>query len=53
MQMLTKRENVQKVFKVICERFGGIDILISNAGSVSDGPIADVSDKSLKQSFDD
>jgi rhamnose utilization protein RhaD (predicted bifunctional aldolase and dehydrogenase)/NAD(P)-dependent dehydrogenase (short-subunit alcohol dehydrogenase family) len=50
---VTKRENVQKVFKVICERFGGIDILISNAGSVSDGPIADVSDKSLKQSFDD
>jgi NAD(P)-dependent dehydrogenase (short-subunit alcohol dehydrogenase family) len=50
---VTKRENVQKIFKVICERFGGIDILISNAGSVSDGPIADVSDKSLKQSFDD
>jgi len=50
---VTKRENIQKIFKIICERFGGIDILISNAGSVSDGPIADVSDKILKQSFDD
>jgi len=50
---VTKRENIQNIFKIICERFGGIDILISNAGSVSDGPIADVSDKILKQSFDD
>ena len=50
---VTKRENIQNIFKIICERLGGIDILISNAGSVSDGPIADVSDKILKQSFDD
>jgi rhamnose utilization protein RhaD (predicted bifunctional aldolase and dehydrogenase)/NAD(P)-dependent dehydrogenase (short-subunit alcohol dehydrogenase family) len=50
---VTKRENIQKIFKIICQRFGGIDILVSNAGSVSDGPIADISDINLKKSFDD
>ena len=50
---VTDRKSVQKAYKVIIERFGGIDILISNAGSVSDGPIAEISDRKLKKSFDD
>ena len=50
---VTKRGSIQKAYKFICEKYGGIDILISNAGSVSDGPIAAVSDESLKKSFDD
>ena len=50
---VTSRPSIQKAFKIICEKFGGIDILISNAGSISDGPIADVSDNDLKKSFND
>ena len=50
---VTDRKSVKKAYKIIIERFGGIDILISNAGSVSDGPIADISDAELKKSFDD
>ena len=50
---VTDRKSVKKAYKIIIERFGGIDILISNAGSVSDGPIADISDAQLKKSFDD
>ena len=50
---VTDRKSVKKAYKLIIERFGGIDILISNAGSVSDGPIADISDAQLKKSFDD
>ena len=50
---VTNRKSIQKAYKTICERFGGIDILVSNAGSVSDGPIADVLDADLKKSFDD
>ena len=50
---VTDRKSVKNAYKIIIERFGGIDILISNAGSVSDGPIADISDAQLKKSFDD
>ena len=50
---VTNRKSVENAYKKICETFGGIDILISNAGSVSSGPIADISDVNLKKSFDD
>jgi NAD(P)-dependent dehydrogenase (short-subunit alcohol dehydrogenase family) len=50
---VTNRKSVGNAYKEICETFGGIDILVSNAGSISSGPIADISDVNLKKSFDD
>ena len=50
---VTNRKSVKDAYKKICQTFGGIDILVSNAGSVSSGPIADISDIDLKKSFDD
>ena len=45
--------SVKNAFKLICEKFGGIDILISNAGTAVGGSIAEVDDKILRQSFED
>ncbi len=47
------KKSVKKAFKIICEKFGGIDILISNAGTAISGPIAEVDDKIIRQSFED
>ena len=50
---VTNRKSIKDAYKKVCQRFGGIDILVSNAGSVSSGPVADISDIDLKKSFDD
>ncbi len=50
---VTKKRSVQKVFKKISEVYGGIDILISNAGTAIGGPIAEIEDNILRQSFED
>ena len=50
---VTKKQSVKKVFEKINEIYGGIDILISNAGTAVGGAIADVDDKILRQSFED
>ena len=47
------KDSVKKAFKIITERYGGIDILISNAGTAIGGSIAEVNDKILRQSFED
>ncbi len=47
------RKSVKKAFDQICTKYGGIDILISNAGTAIAGSIAEVDDKILRQSFDD
>ena len=47
------KKSVKKAFKLICEKFGGFDILISNAGTAIGGSIAEVDDKILRQSFED
>ena len=47
------KKSVKKAFDQICEKYGGIDILISNAGTAVSGPIAEVDDKILRQSFED
>jgi len=49
---VTSKKNVKKAFKQICEKFGGIDILISNAGTAPGGAIGDVSDDVLRKSFE-
>jgi rhamnose utilization protein RhaD (predicted bifunctional aldolase and dehydrogenase)/NAD(P)-dependent dehydrogenase (short-subunit alcohol dehydrogenase family) len=50
---VTNKKSVKKAFKIICENFGGIDILISNAGTAVGGSIAEVNDKILRQSFEE
>ncbi len=48
-----QKSSVKRAFKLICEKYGGIDILISNAGTAIGGSIAEVDDKVLRQSFED
>jgi NAD(P)-dependent dehydrogenase (short-subunit alcohol dehydrogenase family) len=36
----------------VCEAFGGVDILVSNAGAAWQGRIGEVSDELLRQSFE-
>ena len=50
---VANKNSVKKAFKIICEKFGGIDILISNAGTAISGSIAEVDDKILRQSFEE
>ena len=47
------KKSVKKAFDQICTKYGGIDILISNAGTAIVGSIAEVDDKILRQSFED
>jgi len=47
------KKSVKKAFDQICAKYGGVDILISNAGTAIVGSIAEVDDKILRQSFED
>ncbi len=47
------KNSVRKAFKIISEQYGGIDILISNAGTAISGPIAEVDDRIFRESFED
>ena len=47
------KKSVKKAFNQICEKYGGVDILISNAGTAITGSIGEVDDKILRQSFED
>ena len=49
---VTNKKSVKNAFKQICEKFGGIDILVSNAGIAPRGSIGDVSDDVLRKSFE-
>ncbi len=49
---VTNIKSVKNAFRKICERFGGFDILISNAGAAPGGAIGDVSDEVLRKSFE-
>ena len=49
---VTKAEQVKAVFASVCERFGGVDILVSNAGAAWQGRIGEVSDELLRKSFE-
>ena len=49
---VTNKSSVKRAFEQICEKFGGIDILVSNAGSAPSGPIGEVSDEVLRKSFE-
>ena len=47
------KNSVKDAFKKINEMYGGVDILISNAGTAIGGSIAEVDDKILRESFED
>jgi NAD(P)-dependent dehydrogenase (short-subunit alcohol dehydrogenase family) len=49
---VTKPGEVKAAFAAVCERFGGVDILVSNAGAAWQGRIGDVSDELLRKSFE-
>ncbi|HZJ13256.1 MAG TPA: bifunctional aldolase/short-chain dehydrogenase, partial [Methyloceanibacter sp.] len=49
---VTKPDQVKSAFASVCEHFGGVDILVSNAGAAWQGRIGEVSDALLRQSFE-
>ncbi|HXG80035.1 MAG TPA: bifunctional aldolase/short-chain dehydrogenase [Methyloceanibacter sp.] len=49
---VTKPEQVKAAFAAVCERYGGVDIVVSNAGAAWQGRIGEVPDAVLRQSFE-
>ena len=49
---VTNPDDVKRVFDAACETFGGIDIVVSNAGRTWQGSIGEVSLETMKDSFD-
>ena len=49
---VTDESSVGAAFKRVCETFGGVDILISNAGAAWQGRIGEVAEEVLRQSFE-
>ena len=49
---LTDRASIAASFDELCETFGGVDIVVSNAGGAWHDAIAEVSDDDLRASFE-
>jgi rhamnose utilization protein RhaD (predicted bifunctional aldolase and dehydrogenase)/NAD(P)-dependent dehydrogenase (short-subunit alcohol dehydrogenase family) len=49
---VTKPDEVRTAFARAAEAFGGVDIVISNAGAAWQGRIGEVDDKTLRESFE-
>ena len=49
---VTNKRSVENAFSEICKKFGGVDILISNAGTAPSGTIGEVNDDLLRKSFE-
>jgi rhamnose utilization protein RhaD (predicted bifunctional aldolase and dehydrogenase)/NAD(P)-dependent dehydrogenase (short-subunit alcohol dehydrogenase family) len=49
---VTDRASVRAAFNRIAEAFGGVDIVVSNAGAAWQGRIGEVSDEVLRKSFE-
>ena len=49
---VTDAGSVKRAFAAVCERFGGVDIVVSNAGAAWQGRIGDVDEKVLRDSFE-
>jgi len=49
---VTDRSQVRAAFERVAATFGGVDILVSNAGAAWQGRIGDVDDKVLRDSFE-
>jgi len=49
---VTKQASVEAAFAKVVERFGGVDILVSNAGIALTGMMAEMTDEVLRKSFE-
>ncbi|MBM3556929.1 MAG: bifunctional aldolase/short-chain dehydrogenase, partial [Alphaproteobacteria bacterium] len=49
---VTKREEVDAAFAFAARRYGGVDVVVSNAGAAWQGRIGEVADKVLRESFE-
>jgi len=49
---VTDQRSVDRAFDAVAAHFGGVDILVSNAGAAWQGRIGEVDEKTLKASFD-
>ncbi|MGC2414008.1 MAG: bifunctional aldolase/short-chain dehydrogenase [Stellaceae bacterium] len=49
---VTKRDEVAPAFDCVAQRFGGVDIVVSNAGAAWQGRIGEVSEATLRESFE-
>jgi rhamnose utilization protein RhaD (predicted bifunctional aldolase and dehydrogenase)/NAD(P)-dependent dehydrogenase (short-subunit alcohol dehydrogenase family) len=49
---VTQPNDVARAFAAVCARFGGVDIVVSNAGAAWQGRIGDVPDEVLRKSFE-
>ena len=49
---VTDGNDVRAAFDEVCEAYGGVDIVISNAGAAWQGEIGEVDDGILRESFD-
>ena len=49
---VTNPESVRAAFDAVCETYGGVDIIVSNAGAAWQGDIASVDDEVLRKSFE-
>ncbi len=49
---VTNTDEVRHAFDRACETFGGLDILVSNAGAAWQGPIGEFDDNILRESFE-
>ena len=49
---VTKPKDVRRVFDIVCQKFGGIDIVVSNAGTAWQGEIGTVDERIIRESFE-
>jgi rhamnose utilization protein RhaD (predicted bifunctional aldolase and dehydrogenase)/NAD(P)-dependent dehydrogenase (short-subunit alcohol dehydrogenase family) len=49
---VTKLKDVQHAFRHVVKAFGGVDIVVSNAGAAWQGTIGSVDEETLRQSFE-
>jgi rhamnulose-1-phosphate aldolase/alcohol dehydrogenase len=49
---VTSSESVAAAFRAVCERFGGVDIVVPNAGTALSKPIEDLSDAEARRVMD-
>jgi rhamnose utilization protein RhaD (predicted bifunctional aldolase and dehydrogenase)/NAD(P)-dependent dehydrogenase (short-subunit alcohol dehydrogenase family) len=49
---VTDADAVRAAFDAACEAFGGVDLVVSNAGAASEAPIATLDDAVLRRSFE-